>query len=192
MTIIGWADEVRKQHEEAQKISLELEKAKNLERIKNQKKLESLSLYHFTDKSNLPSIRNHGLLAWKILENELDYVADVDYLPGSDADNISRNLDGRYRQEINDDLNSYIRLSSHKKHWMAANAHKRGLDITFLKISNNIFKDLDCIFSDMNTNKNASSISRNPELFLNSEDPHAEILVHRHIPVRYILGKESL
>ena len=31
MTIIGWADEVRKQHEEAQKISLELKKAKNLD-----------------------------------------------------------------------------------------------------------------------------------------------------------------
>jgi hypothetical protein len=191
MSVLGWADERRKKEEKLKEERSELEKKEKLRQKEITEKLNSISLYHFTDVRNLDSIREIGLYGWLALENHMNYVKDVDYFPAVDENNVSRALDSRYRHDVNGDLKNYVRLSSHKKHWMAENAHTRGLEITFLVISNKIFTDLNCLFSDMNTNKTASTVSKHPEVFLQSNDKHAEVLVHRHIPVKYILRKEG-
>ncbi len=191
MSVLGWADKVRRNEEKRIKEQLKLEKKEKLRQKELTEKLNSLNLYHFTDIRNLDSIRKNGLFGWLALENHMYYAKDVDYFPAVDENNVSRALDSRYRHDVNGDLKNYVRLSSHKKHWMAENAPSRGLEITFLVISNKIFTDLNCLFSDMNTNKTASTVSKHPEVFLQSNDKHAEVLVHRHIPVKYILGKEG-
>ena len=191
MSVLGWADKRRRREQKLKRERLDLEKKENLRQKVLTEKLNSLNLYHFTDVRNLDSIRKNGLFGWLALENHMNYVKGVDYFPAVDKNNVSRDLDSRYRGDINGDLKNYVRLSSNKKHWMAENAPKRGLEITFLVISNKIFTDLNCLFSDMNTNKTVSTVSKHPEIFLNSNDKHAEVLVHRHIPLKYILRKEG-
>ena len=191
MSVLGWADKRRRRQEKLIQERLDFEKKENLRQKELTQKLNSLNLYHFTDVRNLDSIRKNGLFGWLTLENSMNYVKGVDYFPAVDENNLSRNLDSKYRDDINGDLKNYVRLSSNKKHWMAENASTRRLEITFLVISNKIFTDLNCLFSDMNTNKTASTVSKHPEIFLQSKDKHAEVLVHRHIPVKYILRKEG-
>lgn len=191
MSVLGWADEKRREAEERSKELLAKQKKEELKKIESAEKLNSLNLFHFTDIRNLDSIKKQGLFGWLTLENQLNYKKDIDYFPAVDEGNLSRALDSKYRHDVSGDLKNYVRLSSHKKHWMAENSYRRGLNLVFLLISNEIFNDLNCLFSNMNTNKTESTVSKNPDVFLESNDKHAEILVHRHIPKKYILKIEK-
>ena len=163
------------------------------------KKLEEIELFHFTDKRNLDSINKHGLLGWETLEKKpYQYIRDVDYFPGCDAKesgdyegNIYEEGWSRYLDK-EAGLTNYIRLSSHKTHYMVRKAPSRGLDLIFLKISNKVITELACLFTNQNANKKWSLVIDNDiNTFLNSDDSHAEILVHQKIPVNYIIGQES-
>ena len=156
-----------------------------------QRKGLSLTLYHFTDKKNLPSIRKHGLYGWKTLEEKLKLERWTDYVPSTDKNGVSQRLDSRYRKDIKGNLTNFIRLTTHKKHWMAENAKQRELDLTFLVIDSKILFDLDCLFSNMNPQKTGSKVNSDINTYVNSDDPHSEIMVHKHIPLRNILRKEN-
>jgi len=72
-----------------------------------------VKLYHFTDVSNLESVRKHGLVSWVKLET-----MDVKATMNSSA--LSRDLDARKN------LANYVRLSFCKKHPMMYIALKEG------------------------------------------------------------------
>ena len=114
MSVLGWADKRRRREEKLIQERLDFEKKENLKQKELTQKLNSLNLYHFTDVRNLDSIRENGLFGWLALENDMNYVKDVDYFPAVDENNLSRNLDSRYRGDINGDLKNYVRLSSKK------------------------------------------------------------------------------
>ena len=72
-----------------------------------------MQLYHFTDKSNLPSIRKYGLLSWKRL-----VAGRVPHVPASNGP--SRSLD------LRKDLEDYVRLAISDYHPLAYLAQKQG------------------------------------------------------------------
>ena len=91
MSVLGWADERRKKEEKLKEERSELEKKEKLRQKEITEKLNSISLYHFTDVRNLDSIREIGLYGWLALENHMNYVKDVDYFPAVDENNVSTN-----------------------------------------------------------------------------------------------------
>ena len=90
MSVLGWADKVRRNEEKRIKEQLKLEKKEKLRQKELTEKLNSLNLYHFTDIRNLDSIRKNGLFGWLALENHMYYAKDVDYFPAVDENNVSR------------------------------------------------------------------------------------------------------
>jgi len=175
MSILGWADRKRNQH-----INRENQL---IDTIKN------LELFHFTDKRNLPSIKKFGLLGWETLENSpYNYKRDTDYFPGADKpgsqgyqEGLSRFLDKRAG------YTDSIRLSGHRNHYMTNIVSDRGLDIVFLKIDSKIIFELDCEFSNVNATRNGAIINDDIHTFLDSPDPHAEVLVKHKIDKKYII-----
>lgn len=108
-------------------------------------------LYHFTDKSNLNSIKLHkGIFSWKYCEDNNIKINR----PGGNQ--LSRNLD------VRNNLENYARLSFVKNHPMLYNAIKDGrikepiileidIDVVFLKQT---------LFSNKNANKNNANIGK--------------------------------
>lgn len=190
MSIIGWADNIRKNFEEGEKqqiidekkrkLASEKQKQKNYEKIENKYSY----FYHFTDESNLPSIRKYGLYSWEYLENKMGYKPFIDYKPAIDSKNISRTQDKK------NNLSNYIRLSSNKDHDMYLYSDFRELDLFFLQIDKKVILDLNCRFTNENAAKNNVRTSDDILFLLNSNDKHAEILILEHIPKEYIVGKE--
>ena len=164
MSIIGWADRKREEFE------------------KENNKLEKLKLYHFTSNKNLESIYKNGLLGWETLENKFNYKANIDYFPCSDS--LSRRLDSKKNKK------NYIRLCKSTEHYMIRNP--RHNDLVVLEIDKKILKKLICEFTSENATKTGVVFSNDINVFLGSEDPHAEVLVWNKIPSKFILGKIQL
>lgn len=175
--------QVERQHKETAR----LEKNKNfLNNIRINYKVEHL--YHFTSESNLPLIRKYGLLGWETLQNP-----PYNLKEGADFIASSNDL-SRYLDKV-EDYTDHIRLCKSKDHEMISAARHRVPDLVFLKINLEILIDsnIHCQYA----NDNATATSRNPiidndyKTFFESESGQAEILVTRHIPVQYIIGKEN-
>jgi hypothetical protein len=155
------------------------------------------SLYHFTDSSNIVSIKeNGGLYSWWSA-NEKGI-----FIPKSGGDDLSKNLDIRYN------LQDYVRLSFTKKHPMMYVAQNDGRisDPIILKISPEIVFWKDTKFSDRNATANKSLhgkelndfkrikfdvVTKQSQFDISEIDKpyyQAEVMVKKFIPIHFIEG----
>ncbi len=155
--------------------------------------------YHFTDRSNLASIKRHGgLFSWFYCDEHDIHIA----MPGGGE--LSRNLDRR------GNLQDYVRVSFCSNHPMKYIAQKEG------RINNPITLEIDTevaflqstLFSNKNATKtgqigniggtlrhlqtvNFNIVTRPNHFNLEAEDKdayQAELLVKTWIPIKYILN----
>ncbi|HNV44491.1 MAG TPA: DarT ssDNA thymidine ADP-ribosyltransferase family protein [Exilispira sp.] len=99
-------------------------------------------LYHFTDISNLESIKKYGILSREFLDNH-----NIKYKPGSS--DISASLDIK-KGKLN-----YVKLSFNDGHPMIYHAKKyRNINPIFLKIKRDVILFADTLFSNMNSTDN--------------------------------------
>lgn len=150
--------------------------------------------YHFTDRRNLASIREHGgLFSWKYCE---DHGITIPYTGGSE---FSRSLDRSHG------LSDYVRLSFCDDHPMAFRLKQDGYDLVLLKIKIDVASIDTTLFSDMNaTDSNHHhggnladlqrvDISATRADYLSSSDPRfkphqAEVLVKTFVPLKFIVN----
>ena len=155
-------------------------------------------LYHFTDRSNLDSIRQlGGLYSWGYMErNGFD-------IPRPGGNQLSRSLDIRYQ-----DWSDYVRLSFCQYHPMINRLKRDGYDIVILKIDSSIISETSYI-SDRNATSNGANIIRAIDLedinnFLDFEAINntgyieygtreytlhqAEVLIKTKVPYEYIIN----
>ena len=158
-------------------------------------------LYHFTDRSNLQSIKqNGGLYSWHYLLNNNIAINR----PG--GDNLSRMLDSRHG------LQNFVRTSFCKDHPMLYIAKKddRIDNAVILEIDPIVVTLYDTMFSNENATKNGHlkgatfedleridiGICKQPKYYnLSDEDKsyyQAEVMVLEFIPAKYILNLNSL
>ena len=154
-------------------------------------------LYHFTDRSNLASIRKMGgLFSWEyMLLNNVD-------IPRPGSSQLSRMLDQRYG------LQNYVRTSFCKDHPMMHIALNEGriLHAVLLEIDPVVVAFLPTLFSDMNATKNGHRRGKTlkdlqrvkfdvclQSNYFNIKDEdkpyyQAEVMVREFIPVKYIMN----
>ena len=151
-------------------------------------------LYQFTDRSNVPSIKQHGILSHVRLKNDHP---DIPVVYGSSQRSRT--------QDILDGYGDYVRLSCVKKHPMLFTAEKEGriTDPVILVINLEVvLSKNDILYSDMNATKKEATIQSDPdhlhfELFSRGyfdgingtpeQDYYqAEVMVRGHIPPCYI------
>ncbi len=105
------------------------------------------TVWHFTDISNLKSIKKYGILSLhEIVEKSID--------AHFGADDLSHSLDRR------SGLDKYVHLAFIKDHPMYHNALKRGsIDhAVWLEFDLSILLDSDAMFSDVVANKNGAKM----------------------------------
>lgn len=199
---------------EAEEIRKKEEKRRELERITTHTKVyksdkERIAtilkennvdyFYHFTDVSNLKSIKEQGgLLSWYYCEKH-----NID-IPVAGGDTDSRSLDKQHN------LHDYVRLSFCDDHPMAYHVRKRkGATLVLLKIKVDVAFFSDTLFSDINaadskhTTGNSADFIRNNinfsatrKHYVRADDPdfkphQAEILVKTFIPKEYIINLDN-
>ena len=210
------AAEEKKRKEEAAARALQLQREKEDRDRKEKARIEALKykdakdeilqylrangirwFYHFTDESNLQSIREHGgLYSWSYCE---EHNILIPY-PGGDY--TSRQLDIRHG------LEDYVRLSFCNDHPMAYRLVQEGRRLVLLRIKVEVAILRNTQFSDINAADSAHShgprfsdlkkvnmdavkanfVSRGREYF----KPHqAEVLVKTHIPLDLIDNLDS-
>jgi len=152
-------------------------------------------LYHFTDRSNIASIRRlGGLVSWQ--EANRRRIA----IPRPGGDELSRNLDQRRN------LGNYVRLSFHPDQPMKYVAQTSGRvpNPVILQIKTDVIVWKDTLFSDVNAAAGYANVGGtlvdlnriNFSLFQRGQwtdeaEKHqfqAEVLVYRFIPSRFILN----
>lgn len=152
-------------------------------------------LYHFTDISNITSIkRNGGLYSWSYCDKKSIIINK----PGGGT--LSRDLDRRYN------LQDYVRLSFTRNHPMMYVARNEGRipNPIVLKVSTEVVYWINTMYSDMNATKTGHSVGSSIEYLHNihfdtvRQNNHfdlsdtekkyyqAEILVKTWIPIEYI------
>jgi hypothetical protein len=157
-------------------------------------------LYHFTDDSNLTSIKEkEGLYSWAFCESNNINIP----MPGGDS--LSRTLDKRKGAE------NYVRFSFCKNHPMeyVAKRDRRIINPVKLLCDTELIYHIGTKFCNMNATKNEAIISDTLEYFQNidfgicdknylrlnqSEKSkyQSEVLVYEHVPIKYILNIDEL
>lgn len=195
----AYAEYLKKwQLEESLKLNEQLKRTNNFksgweEFKKILKDSEINTLFHFTDKANLKSIKKHGgLYSWHHCDSNNIYI------PSPGGNELSRNLDR------SKGLEDYVRVSFTRNHPMMFVEHTRDRDNIILELDTEIVYLKSTMYSDVNANKNGASIGNDlsyfkrirfdlfkyPNHFKLSEDERpyyqAEILVKNHIPLKYI------
>lgn len=150
--------------------------------------------YHFTDASNLMSIKKYGgLYSWYYCEHN-DIV-----IPNAGGSSLSRELD--HRQGLED----YVRLSFCCDHPMAWRKKLEGSNIVLLKIKVDVAAFKDTQFSNVNAaaddnihGKSLEDLQRvniqaTQERYVSRESPifhehQAECMVKTFIPIEYIIN----
>lgn len=188
-------EEAKRKKEEQKKQRLQnlLTKKSNWQEFKKVLQENRVStLYHFTDRANIPSIKKYGgLFSWYYCDKD-----DITILkPGGDT--LSRDLDRKYR------LHDFVRLSFCNDHPMEYRLKQTGYDLVLLTIDIEVSYFENTCFSDMNaTDKNHNhgfsiadlkriSFSATKKSYVRKEDPdfkfhQAEVLVKTWIPIKYI------
>jgi hypothetical protein len=153
------------------------------------------TLYHFTDRANIASIkRNGGLYSWQYCErNNIQ-------IPCTGGDSLSRSLDSRYQ------LQDFVRVSFCRKHPMKFVAEDQGRinEAVILHINTEVCFFENSMFSDMNATRNGFQcgsevidlkrvkfyiVKQENQFGLSAaEKPYyqAEVLVKTWIPIKYM------
>lgn len=150
--------------------------------------------YHFTDKRNLASIKQHGgLYSWSYCKKH--NIA----IPYAGGDEISRKLDSFHG------LEDYVRLSFCDNHPMKHRLYEQGYDLVLLKVNVDVALINETLFSDINATDNnhqrGASLDDLKKVdfkavnskYLRSTDElfkkhQAEVLVKTFIPIDKILN----
>ena len=151
------------------------------------------TLFHFTDKANLKSIKKYGgLYSWQHCDSNNIYI------PSPGGNELSRNLDK------SKGLEDYVRVSFTRNHPMMFVEHTRDRNNIILELDPEVVYLKSTLYSDVNANRKGASIGNDlsyfkkirfdlfkyPNHFKLSEDERpyyqAEILVKSHIPLKYI------
>ncbi|MBQ9435104.1 MAG: DUF4433 domain-containing protein [Bacteroidales bacterium] len=153
--------------------------------------------YHFTDSSNLSSIRqNGGLYSWYSCEKKGIHISH----PGGSPN--SRMLDSLY------DLQDYVRLSFCDDHPMAYRHMQDGANLVLLKISTDVAGLQGTLFSNINATAKGHSVGDSiddlkrvdfkavKKHYVSRNDPdfsthQAECMVKTFVPKEYILNLDS-
>ena len=168
-------------------------KEEKTEFIKYLKENNIRYFYHFTDVRNLKSIiENGGLFSWYTAHNKGIIIPK----PGGNA--LSHSLD------LQKGLEDYVRLSFAQFHPMAHRLELEGAKNVILKIHPSVSIMDDTLFSNMNATSNACYVGNDLKALkrvnitevngiykrTDKEFPEsqAEVLVKRHIPLKYILN----
>lgn len=157
------------------------------------------TLYHFTERSNLKSIKKYlGLYSWHYCETKKIKI------PNPGGNNLSRELDTKKG------LQNYVRLSFTKNHPMMFVDPIRSRDNVILELELDVIFWHNTMFSDKNANRNDAKIGteiddfknirlgyfKEPNHFRLNEDERpyyqAEVLINEHIPIEYIRNLEEL
>jgi hypothetical protein len=135
-----------------------------------------MALYHFTDPSNIPSIRQYGLLSWFQLLRR-----GIKHIPASN--DTSRSLDQRKN------LEDYVRLCLQPAHPMAEAVLRYGRirQLSWLQIADAVLDFPGTLFSSDNATSNRAIIDNNLYTAIYSSSPQAEVLIRSHIPFEYII-----
>jgi len=150
------------------------------------------TLYHFTDRANIRSIKERGgLFSWYYCDN--NGIA----IPRTGGDTLSRQLDKQYN------LHDFVRLSFCNDHPMQRRLQQNGYDLVLLKVKIDVAYFGETRFSDINAadsghsngkelkdlkQVNFKATQRN---YVRNDDPEfkqhqAEVLVKTWIPLEYI------
>jgi hypothetical protein len=149
------------------------------------------TLYHFTDRRNLPSIRQHGgLYSWSYCEQH--HIA----IPFPASNDLSKALD------VRKGLQDFVRLSFNPCQPMMYVAQGRGVVPVVLEISPEVIFWLHTQFSNVNATANNASIGSSIQDFKNINFPlalsgnwttaeekafiQAEVLVKTKLPIQFI------
>lgn len=189
-------EEKRKEKERLERLSSELkDNWRDFKDILNQNGIRYL--YHFTDKSNIISIKRHGgLLSWHYCHTHNITI------PYQGGDCKSQELDLEFG------LEDYVRLSFCEDHPMAYRLKQEGRNIVILKIKIDVAFLRDTLFSDMNAADKRHTHGKSLEClkmvnfdatrmrFLRNDDPNfkphqAEVMVKTFVPKTFILNLDS-
>ncbi|GAP72610.1 hypothetical protein SAMD00024442_37_18 [Candidatus Symbiothrix dinenymphae] len=187
---------LEKQQQEKAKLEVLLEKKPNWQEFQQVLQQNGITtLYHFTDRTNIKSIKEHGgLYSWHYCDNN-----GIE-IPFAGGGTLSRQLDRQYN------LQDYVRVSFTQNHPMMFVAKNEGRiqNPVILTISLDVCNFAHTRFADMNATKTGHSQGQNiedlkrihfrtvklPNHFdLNDfEKPYfqAEILVKTWIPIEFI------
>jgi len=193
---------IQRQQEEAKR-KKEEDKKQGLQRLLSKKsnwqnyaqilqENEITTLYHFTDRVNIASIKqNKGLYSWRYCDlNNISIIK-------SGGDTLSRGLDTKYN------LQDFVRLSFCDDHPMQYRLSQSGYDLVLLKINIEVAYLENTRFSDINAtdsnHRQGSSIedlkrirfSATKKNYVRKDDPdfkfhQAEVLVKTWIPIECI------
>lgn len=130
---------------------------------------------HYTDSTNIKSIKELGLLSWFQLVEK-----GIIHHPLSDQ--FSRQIDKSKK------LDDYIRLyiPSDRPPPMIWRAVSRSNSITCIKVNEIVISWSETLFSSENANSFNAMINNKPDTALRSKDKQAEVLVKSHIPAEYL------
>ena len=135
-----------------------------------------MTLYHFTDSRNIPSIKRYGLLSWRILVNR-----NIPHWPASSK--MSRVLDAKRN------LQGYIRLCTRCEHPMAYRAIMEGRvkELVWLEIDDTVMRWQSTLFSSENAVSKTAIINNDPQTALESSSIQAEVLICGGLKNRWIM-----
>jgi len=179
----------------SRKSYMHLLKVEAVQISKQYEKMGVKGLYHFTDRSNLHSIKEHnGLFSWSFLtKNGI-------IIPAAGGDNLSRKLD----QEKH--LEDFVRLSFHPDHPMKYVVKNEGRvpNPVVLEIDPRVMMWEKTLFSNVNAVANYAQVGSGSQdlqkvrfdiikqgKWLTENEKHffqAEVLVKTHIPLEFILN----
>jgi hypothetical protein len=134
-----------------------------------------MSLYHFTDARNIPSIKEHGLHSWwRLLGKKIDFIPASTY--------NSRKIDR------DKELQNYVRLCKDPNHPMAYIAKEEGRIgyYKWLEIDESVLNWNNTLFSDLNACSNSATVDGDRSTFMESDDRQAEVLVHGSLNLNWI------
>jgi hypothetical protein len=134
-----------------------------------------MTLYHFTDSRNIPSICKFGLLSWKQLVKR-----KIKHWPASSEQ--SRVCDARKN------LDDYIRCCLNMEHPMAYVALREGRiqDYVWLEIDDIVMQWQATLYSSDNAVASWSIINNNPQTALDSNSIQAEVLIKKDLNPKWI------
>ena len=145
-------------------------------------------LFHYTDRSNLDSIREYGLLSSLSCQR-----LNIKNKPGGNA--LSRKLDSDHH------LEDFVRLSFVGRLPMVERLLQEGYDLVLLKVNVEVAGFLQTFFTDRNATEKEIKLGSDLAFVKSINEPQgyfdpyklqqSEVLVRAHVPKEFILNLDD-